>query len=147
MPVAERIRKLGFRRWHERQLIEAHANLVTAFLCLIVVVVCMDQLNWRDGGFKPLINLALIVGGLVLCFHTVRIYFKVLFRAEHFAEQAVCGACQTYGVIQVIATSAQTAQDRADPGKSEWFKVRCRKCGHDWTMTALPVETPGKKPR
>jgi hypothetical protein len=140
MPVAENIRKLGFRRWHERQLIEAHASLVTAFMCLIVVVICMDQLNWREAGYKPFLDLLLIVGGLALCFHTVRFYFKVMLRAEHFAEQAVCSACQTYGVIQVLATSAPHArQDSVDPDASEWFKVRCRKCGHDWTMTASQV--------
>ncbi|MEO8135614.1 MAG: hypothetical protein ABI831_16750 [Betaproteobacteria bacterium] len=145
-PVAESIRKLGFRRWHERQLIEAHAGLVTAFLCLIVVLVCNDQLNWRDAGFKPLINLALIVGGIALCYKTVTLYFEVMFRAEHFAAQAVCSVCKTYGRIEVLASSAQASQDiAADPGSSDWFKVRCRKCSHGWTMTAMEPDAPGKK--
>ena len=76
MPVADRICKLGFRRWYERQLIEAHGSLVTAFLGVILVAVCMDQFRWRDAGFKPLIMLVLIVGGLVLCFKAVRYYFS-----------------------------------------------------------------------
>jgi len=61
MSVAASIRKLGFRRWHERQLIEAHASLVTAFLCVIVIAVCLDQFHWRESGAKPWIMLALIV--------------------------------------------------------------------------------------
>ena len=142
MPVANRIRKLGFRRWHERQLIEAHASLVTAFLGVILVAVCLDQLHWRDAGFKPLAMLALIVGGILLCFKTVAFYFKVLFRAEHFAEQAVCGACKTYGVIEVLSASAQGAPDIADAAGSDWLKVRCKKCSHGWTMTADQPQTP-----
>ena len=124
MPVAASIRKLGFRRWHERQLIEAHASLVTAFLCVIVIAVCLDQLHWRDAGFKPLLMLALIVAGVALCFKTVTFYFKMLFRAEHFAQQAQCGDCKTYGVIEVLAS----------PGE-DTLQVRCKKCSHEWTMT------------
>ncbi len=126
MSIAEHIRRLGFRRWHERQLIEAHASLVTAFLCVIVVAVCLDQLRWREPGVKPFIMLALIVGGLALCFKTVTYYFKALFRAEHYAQQAVCGACRAYGALELLGSSAT--------GNGEHLHVRCRKCNHAWTM-------------
>ena len=142
MPVAERIRKLGFRRWYERQLIEAHGSLVTAFLSVIMVAVCMDQLRWRDAGFKPLIMLALIVAGIVLCFKTVTFYFKVLFRAEHYAEQAVCGKCKVYGLIEVIAAPARDSQGIADAPTDDWLKVRCKKCAHNWTMSAEHAPPP-----
>jgi hypothetical protein len=136
MPVADRIRKLGFRRWHERQLIEAHASLVTAFLCVIVVAACLDQLHWREAGVKPLALLALVAAGIALCYKTVTFYFKVLFRAEHFAQQSVCGACKTWGAIEVLSASAHGA-----PG-GEWLNVRCKKCGHGWTMTAETARAP-----
>jgi hypothetical protein len=142
MPVAASIRKLGFRRWHERQLIEAHASLVTAFLCVIVIAVCLDQFRWREAGFKPLIMLALIVTGIVLCFKTVTFYFKVLFRAEHFAEQAVCGECKVYGVIEVLAASLQEPQDKADAAGDQWLEVRCKKCGHGWKMNGMQTVEP-----
>ena len=142
MPVADRIRKLGFRRWHECQLIEAHASLVTAFLSVIVVVACMDQLHWHDAGLKPLILLALIGGGIVLCYKTVMLYFKLLFCAEHYAQQAVCGKCNTYGVIEVLSSSIHGAAEITDAVSSDWLKVRCRKCGHGWTMTADQAQTP-----
>lgn len=134
MPVAENIRKLGFRRWHERQLIEAHASLVTAFLGVIVVAVCLDQLHWRDAGVKPLIMLGLAAVGIALCFKTVTFYFKVLFRAEHFATQATCSGCKAYGVIEVVTMSTPASHETA--AGAEWLKVRCKKCGHDWTMSA-----------
>ena len=134
MPLLQSIRKLGFRRWHERQLIEAHASLVTAFLGVIVVAVCLDQFHWRDAGAKPLIMLMLIVAGIALCFKTVTFYFTVLFRAEHFAEQAVCGNCKIYGLIDIQAASRHEAHRRGQASSNDRLNVRCRKCGHEWTM-------------
>ena len=145
MSIAYSIRKLGFRRWHERQLIEAHASLVTAFLGVIMVAVCMDQFHWSEAGIKPLIMLALMAAGIALCFKTAAFYFKVLFRAEHFAAQAVCESCKVYGVIEVLASPPPSSQDSADVTSSDWLKVRCKKCGHNWTMTALQTAEPDKK--
>jgi hypothetical protein len=129
MLLAEHIRKLGFRRWHERQLIEAHASLVTAFLGVIMVAVCLDQLHWRDGGVKPLAMLVLAAAGIVLCFKTASFYFRTLFRAEHFAAQAVCEACRAYGVIEITTVSG-------NDDTSAQMHVRCRKCSHGWTIHA-----------
>jgi hypothetical protein len=145
MPVAESIRKLGFRRWHERQLIEAHASLVTAFLCVIVIAVCLDQLLGRDAGFKTLILLALVAAGVALCFKTVTFYFKMLFRAEHFAAQAICSECKVYGVIEVLASSLCTSRVSRDSAGDDWLKVRCKKCGHDWKMSAMNAGKPDEK--
>ena len=137
MPIADSIRKLGFRRWHERQLIEAHASLVTAFLGVILIAVCLDQMQWRDGGIKPFIMLALAAGGVMLCFKTVGFYFAVLFRAEHFAAQAKCDHCGVYGVINILAAPARAAS-LDDAASTDWLKVRCKKCGHDWTINGMP---------
>jgi hypothetical protein len=145
MPVANRIRELGFRRWHERQLIEAHASLVTAFLGVIVVAVCLDQLRWQEAGFKPFIMLALIAAGIALCFKTVTFYFKVLFRAEHFAAQATCGECGVYGVLEVLASPAHTAQESNDIPGDDWLRVRCKKCSHHWRMSAEQIPAPANK--
>jgi hypothetical protein len=145
MSVAASIRKLGFRRWHERQLIEAHASLVTAFLCVIVVAVCLDQFRWREAGFKPLIMLALAAAGIALCFKTVTFYFKMLFRAEHFAQQAVCSGCKAYGVIEVLATSTPISRGAADAADSDSLHVRCKKCGHAWTMSAIQGGEPDSR--
>ena len=129
MPIAARVRKQGFHRWYERQLIEAHASLVTAFLCVIVVAVCVDQYRWREGGFKPFVMMALVVAGVLICIKTVGIYFRVLFRAEHVAQQVNCAGCGAYGVITVLGSS----DERGSNG--EWLRARCRKCGHEWTVS------------
>ena len=47
------IRKLGFRRWYERQLIDCHAALVTCLLCGLTVAALLEQVNFRDFGWKP----------------------------------------------------------------------------------------------
>jgi hypothetical protein len=44
-----------------------------------------------------------------------------------------------------MATSAQVSQDTADADGSDWFKVRCRKCDHGWTMTAMQQDAPDGK--
>jgi hypothetical protein len=46
---ADDIRKLGFRRWYERQLLESHACLVTCFLCTILLAVCLEGAMPRSG--------------------------------------------------------------------------------------------------
>jgi len=40
---ADTIARIGFRRWHERQLLECHAWLVTGILCVLAVVVRIGE--------------------------------------------------------------------------------------------------------
>jgi hypothetical protein len=35
MKLAEGIRRHGFRKWYERELLQSHAHLVLCFLCVI----------------------------------------------------------------------------------------------------------------
>ena len=56
---ADAIRKLGFKKWYERQLIESHVYLVTCFLCLILVVAVLEGFSFRAPGLQPLVTLAL----------------------------------------------------------------------------------------
>ena len=37
MEPADSIRRLGFARWYERRLIEAHAWFVSGFFCMIAI--------------------------------------------------------------------------------------------------------------
>jgi len=61
---AAAIRKLGFKRWFERELIESHVYLVTCFLCLVLVVALFEQLGARTGGFeRALMYAAMLAGG------------------------------------------------------------------------------------
>ena len=122
MEPAHTIARIGFKRWYERQLIEAHAWLVTALLCGIAVAVVLEGLNFRQSFWHELPALAfLFVGGLV-CWHALRRFGDLLKEANRLAEHSTCGACGKYAAFHVVAEYARAMQ------------VRCRKCGNEWKM-------------
>jgi hypothetical protein len=129
MAFDDALRAGGFRRWYERQLIESHAWLVTGFLALIMMAIALEVVEFREtrGGFLLLVVIAL--SGAALCAVAWKRFTRQLFCAEAMAEQAVCARCETYGRFAVIDA-------HADPAKisGRAVHVRCRHCGHDWTM-------------
>jgi len=129
MTCADGIRKYGFRRWYERQLIEGHVYLVTGLLSLIMVFACLEEFNFRAPGLKPLLMLAFMIGGAILCVASLRRYLFVLARTQQLAEQSICGRCGTYGRLQV---NESTSSDRE--AGIESLRVQCRQCGYEWTM-------------
>ncbi|MGZ8155195.1 MAG: hypothetical protein ACXW2I_15495 [Burkholderiales bacterium] len=135
MTPADGIRKLGFRRWYERQLIEGHVYFVTCFLSMILVAACLEQIDWRAVG-QEFALFGYIVGGFTLCLFSLRRYHFLLLRAECFGNQSTCGNCLTYGILQVIdAGIAETDANASDvPRDNSWIRVRCKKCGHEWRM-------------
>jgi len=128
---ADGIRKIGFRRWYERELIEGHVYFVTCFLSMIVVAVCLEQIDWRQPA-RELANIAYIAGGPLLCFFSLRRYNFILVRAESFGSQSTCAACRTYGVLQLLASGP--GEDAEGEAADAWLRVRCKKCGHEWRM-------------
>ena len=133
MTPAEGIGKLGFRRWYERQLIEGHMSLVTCLLSLILVAVCLEQIDWHGSVPKLMLMLGLIGTGAALCVRSVMRYGFLLFRAEALGAQSCCAQCRTYGVIQVLSAGALQSGEPGDEDNS-WIRVRCKKCGHEWRM-------------
>jgi hypothetical protein len=124
------IRKLGFRRWFERQLIESHVYLVTCLLCLIVVFAMIEELNARDG-FERALVLALTLCAGALGLISFERYRLMLFQALHLSGRSNCEKCGAYGQFNVLDSA------RADPSegiREYWLKVRCRKCNHEWVM-------------
>lgn len=123
--LAEGIRRVGFKRWYERQLIESHVYFVTAFLSLIVIVAGLEGYNGAAQSSTRLYMLALIAGGIVLCGWSFHRYQALLGRAVRAAERSTCSACTTYGILEVVRGEAHSAGA---------LTVRCRKCGHEWQM-------------
>jgi len=115
------IARLGFRKWYERRLLEAHAWLVTALLCGIVLALSVELLASEKSivGWIGTAGLVFVAGLIVL--HGVRRFLHLLGEAEHFASQSTCESCRRYGTFKVIAESPR-------------MSVRCRKCGHEWTF-------------
>lgn len=120
MEPARSIGRLGFRKWYERRLIEAHAWLVTALLCAIYVEVTLEGMKFRFDAVWLGAAGGVFFGGLIV-WHGLRRYFALLVEAEHFATQAVCSGCKAYAAFEVVNELPQ-------------FTVRCRKCRAEWSM-------------
>lgn len=135
MQVADAIRRLGFRRWYERQLIESHAYLVTAFLALILLLAGIETLDVLHGA--PLhYALALVIAAAagMLTFVAWRRFVTLLNRAEQFAATAECPRCQSWGRFDVLAAERADADDPVEAGRPHWLRVCCRKCSETWRV-------------
>jgi hypothetical protein len=130
MTEADGIRKLGFRRWYERQLIEGHAWFVTCFLCMILALACAEDIGFKDGGWKPALMLAIIAASGAVGIAALKRYRRLLDRAEAIAEQSTCARCTAYGRLQVLGSGAGADVSAANP----WMRVQCRQCGNQWVI-------------
>jgi hypothetical protein len=118
MEPADSIRRLGFARWYERRLIEAHAWFVTGVGCMIVLAACIEALDPRGSlaGLLAYVGIALaaIPTGIYGFFR----YQQVLTEAERVGGQATCPSCGEYGRFRLVTAIA----------------ARCRKCEHEWYL-------------
>jgi len=115
---ADSIRRLGFVRWYERRLIEAHAWFVGGFLCAIVAVASIEELGTRGSSARLLLHSAIAAAAAAVgCFGLHR-YLKILVQALRLGEGATCGGCGTYARFVLVSQS----------------EVRCRNCSHKWRL-------------
>ena len=140
MSYEESIRKLGFKRWYERQLIESHGYLVTCFLCMIVIAVALDDLSFKVPVSEHLLMIALAGAAFAVSVYAWGKYRRGLSRAERVAQDATCVRCQAYAAFRVVASGPQPTRLFLPSGQlpadqpEVWLRVRCRKCGHEWTV-------------
>ncbi len=128
MTTLQSIRKLGFRRWYERLLIEAHAWLVTCFLALVLAVALFETHN--EAG-QLIHRIPLLTGAafsVIGAWFSYRRYFFSLQRAEVFGEGAVCPHCNAYGKLHVEAIRHDAS------GEVVQVTACCRKCNHQWQI-------------
>ena len=122
--LAAGIRKLGFRKWYERELLYSHAHMALTFICMIGVLAAFEAASRYRGWVDQLIDgLAILVcggGGL----WALRRYLWLLMHAEHVAHQADCPACGAYARFELVRAEAQ----------GEAALVCCRQCRHEWTI-------------
>jgi formate dehydrogenase maturation protein FdhE len=123
--LAQDIRRLGFRKWYERQLIDAHLSLITCVLCMVLAAALLEGLEFDEGLAKAATTLGTVfAAGIVAWFAWAR-YRDVVSRAEYYGGQSVCATCKTYARFEVV--------DAADDGDT-WLRVRCRKCASEWLL-------------
>ena len=136
MEPADSIRRLGFHRWYERQLIESHAYLVTGLLCLIMILACIEDFSLRASGLKPLITLLIMFAGGIIGYYSCARYITMLAGAEHIAEKSTCDNCKTYARFTVTGSGSGGHPPAEKPAGTAqaWLAVKCKKCGHEWTI-------------
>lgn len=122
MPVetARSIRKLGFKRWYERQLIESHAWLVTCLLCGIAIAASLEMLDWKELG-TALVTLAFVFTAGLVILHGFRRYQAIMTLAEQLASHSICPRCDSYARFRAMDENPR-------------MKVQCRRCGHEWVL-------------
>jgi hypothetical protein len=138
MDIASRIRKLGFRKWYERQLIESHLAFTTCFLAGIVVASCLEAMRHAGRGWKWAALLALVLAAIGLGLYSWRRYLTVLERAEIYGNRSNCPSCGAYARFEILATGTMAEGPYLDPASKElpypWLRVRCRVCGTSWRI-------------
>ena len=121
--VPARIRRLGFRRWYERELIVGHGWLVTCFVAMIIVGAGLELLSLGEGVAEFLADVVLVAGGCWLGWHAWRRYRCTMARAGAVGDQAVCASCGHFGF-------------RAGERQGERLRARCPRCDHGWWISA-----------
>jgi membrane protein implicated in regulation of membrane protease activity len=122
-PLADGIRKVGFRKWYERELLSSHAHMVLALLCTIALMAALELLN-GGGPADKLFNVLLFILSGAVGLWALRRYLYLLSNAETVADQANCSQCAEYGRLTVIEEDRRNGQ----------VLVKCRKCNHEWTL-------------
>ncbi|ODT37005.1 MAG: hypothetical protein ABS55_04540 [Lautropia sp. SCN 70-15] len=117
--VPERIRRLGFRRWHERTLIVAHGWLVGCFVAMIFVATGFELLSLGDGLPEFLFDALLIAAAATLGWQAWRRYRVSMALAASVSEQAACARCLRYGF-------------RVADAPSDRLRAVCPRCGAQW---------------
>lgn len=118
MEPADSIRRLGFARWYERRLIEAHAWLVSGIFCITAIAACMEELTFRGSMARLLIYVIVVLASAAIGIYGLARYQNILSEAEQLGEHATCSACGAYARFRLTSPS----------------KVRCRKCDNEWSL-------------
>ena len=124
--LADGVRRIGFRKWYERELLASHAHMVLCFLSTIGLLGSFEAMRGANSDERVL-NLVFVVLCAGIGLWALRRYLRLLTRAEAFANQANCEQCGEYGRFQVVAHSdAERATE-----------VACQRCTHRWTISDL----------
>jgi len=99
-------------------LIEGHAWFASAFLCLVALLACLEEFNFRTSPASMLGSGVLMLGTVAVGIYALDRYQRILREAMRLGELATCRACGAYGRFTVVPPS----------------NVRCKNCGHAWRL-------------
>ncbi len=124
MKLAEGIRRHGFRKWYERELLQGHGHLALTFVCVVGVFAGFEAMTRNRGtGDRAVDLLSILLCGAVALW-ALRRYLYLLSHAEAVAHQADCPSCGAYARFRLVQADAT----------GEQVQVRCRQCAHEWVI-------------
>ncbi|MDP2007345.1 MAG: hypothetical protein Q8K45_16835 [Rubrivivax sp.] len=134
MGIPQAIRRRGFRKWYERELLVGHSHLVLLLLCTLTLIGGMEAFV-QPGGQRLLMGACVLVATAIGVW-ALRRYLFLLTRAELIANQAVCAQCQAYGrwTVEGPAPPPRPRADDTDDGAPVCMRVCCRGCGWRWDI-------------
>ncbi len=124
MKLAPGIRKHGYRKWYERELMRSHAHMLLTLFCLLGGLAAFEAATHFRSRIDQLIDYAAAAVCLITGFWATRKYLYLLLHAESVANQADCPSCATYGRFRLEGADVLGNQAR----------VCCRNCDHRWTI-------------
>jgi hypothetical protein len=123
--LAEGVRRFGFRKWYERELLSSHAHLLLTLLSSIALIGILEGFGSGTRDEKLRDVLFFIASGAIGLW-SLRRYLYLLMHAEEVANQANCPDCGVYGRFDVMGEDRRSGQTA----------VCCRACRHEWTITS-----------
>jgi ABC-type nickel/cobalt efflux system permease component RcnA len=124
MNLADGIRKLGFRKWYQRELMRSHGHMLLLFLCAIGLLASFEAFDRSAPTSDRAKDVAAILLLASVGIWSLRRYLYLLMHAEEAARQAVCPQCETYGRLSLLAEQREHSP----------LRVQCKKCQHAWTI-------------
>lgn len=125
--LADGVRRVGFRKWYERELLSSHAHMI---LCVLATIGMLGSFEAMRGASRDevYLNVVFVIVCAAIGVWALRRYLKLLTGAEIIANQASCSACGEYGRFNVVNSDLRL-------GATE---VACKRCGHQWTINSEP---------
>ena len=127
MKLAEGIRRVGFRKWYERQLMKSHGHLAFTFICMIGVFGALDAMRGASSWAERAGGLASVALCAAAGLWALRRYLYLLQHAELAAHQAECPQCKAYGRLDLVQSDST----------GERVLVTCRGCKHGWRIDVV----------
>lgn len=125
MKLAEGIRRHGFRKWYERELLQSHGHLALTFVCSLGIFAALEAAgDARSAGGDQVPSVLTLLLCAAAGLWSLRRYLYLLSHAEATANQADCPGCGTYARFRLV--SADAAGDHV--------QVCCRQCERTWAI-------------
>jgi hypothetical protein len=123
--LADGIRKHGFRKWYERELLQSHAHLALTIVCSLGIFGGLESFGASRALNDHMADVATVLLCTAVGLWALRRYLFLLSHAEAVAHQADCPGCGTYARLQLVQPNA--AHDSP-------VEVSCRSCGRQWSI-------------